>query len=705
MSQPTHARRTRVAILGGGMASLSAAAELMREPGASERYEITVYQMGWRVGGKGASGRNRDPGMGMRIEEHGLHVWFGCYHNAWQLLGRCYQALGREQDLARLFQGQTDTPYMEDAGGWKVWPVSFPRKYGTLGDDSLRQQLAGWLRMIGHWLAGLAGRMVAHGHAGKPHHGLLRRLVDDAEAAMASFGQHLQALEHYAQDVRQATATPAGAQDPHRALALAAEGLHALLLGEPVPLDRLEDDLRRDAIMLDLGIATVRGLLADDVLLRGFDALDGEDIRAWYRRHGARDETLQSAPIRALYDLCFAYRGGAVSWANADFAAGAALVTVLRIALEYPDYVVYEMRAGMGEVVIAPIYQALKQQGVRFAFFHQATRLELAADARSVAAVHMVQQATVKDGAEYQPLFELPLPDSGIPGITALSCWPSTPLLDQLEQGEALRGVNLESAWNGWPGAGPLTLRSGEDYDLLVLGTSLAEVQRLCPGFAEKLPRWRAMFDTMVTVPTAAAQLWMNRSLEELGWTHGAVPIDAGPEPMDVWADRSDILPRERWPADGAPRSLHYLCGPLPDRWSAAPSTDPSVPATALAAATTLTRDWLDAYAGALWPASVPAGAGAGGFDWQLLRDPAGSTGAARLGAQFIRANIDPTERYVLSVAGSTATRLPADGSGLANLVLAGDWTHSDWNAGCIEAAVTTGINAARAVRARADAG
>lgn len=54
----------------------------------------------------------------------------------------------------------------------------------------------------------------------------------------------------------------------------------------------------------------------------------------------------------------------------------------------------------------------------------------------------------------------------------------------------------------------------------------------------------------------------------------------------------------------------------------------------------------------------------------------------------------------MLSVARSTATRLKADGSGLGNLVLAGDWTHSEWNAGCIETAVTTGLNAAAAVSA-----
>ena len=47
----------RVAILGGGMAGLSAAWRLS-EPGWQDRFEsITVYQRGWRLGGKGASSR------------------------------------------------------------------------------------------------------------------------------------------------------------------------------------------------------------------------------------------------------------------------------------------------------------------------------------------------------------------------------------------------------------------------------------------------------------------------------------------------------------------------------------------------------------------------------------------------------------------------------------------------------------------------
>ena len=72
--------------------------------------------------------------------------------------------------------------------------------------------------------------------------------------------------------------------------------------------------------------------------------------------------------------------------------------------------------------------------------------------------------------------------------------------------------------------------------------------------------------------------------------------------------------------------------------------------------------------------------------------------GTLRLAAQFIRANIDPSERYVLSVAGSVGTRLPADGTDFQNLTICGDWTLNGLNVGCMEATVVSGLQASRAI-------
>ena len=57
-----------------------------------------------------------------------------------------------------------------------------------------------------------------------------------------------------------------------------------------------------------------------------------------------------------------------------------------------------------------------------------------------------------------------------------------------------------------------------------------------------------------------------------------------------------------------------------------------------------------------------------------------------------------PWERYVLTPAGSVEHRLPSGDSGFENLSLAGDWTSNGIDGGCVEAAVISGIDAARAL-------
>ena len=80
---------------------------------------------------------------------------------------------------------------------------------------------------------------------------------------------------------------------------------------------------------------------------------------------------------------------------------------------------------------------------------------------------------------------------------------------------------------------------------------------------------------------------------------------------------------------------------------------------------------------------------------------PATRPARARLDSQYWRANIDPSDRYVQSLPGTDRLRLRADGSGYDNLFLAGDWTDNGLNAGCIEGAVLSGLQAANAVMGR----
>src|SRR5689334_23047155 len=122
--------KQRIAILGGGMAALTCAFEITNAVGWQDAYDITVYQLGWRLGGKGASGRNADHHD--RIEEHGLHILLGFYENAFRVLKQAYGELERPvgtplatwQDA---FKPHNYVVLMEGNGAeWKPWAMSFP---------------------------------------------------------------------------------------------------------------------------------------------------------------------------------------------------------------------------------------------------------------------------------------------------------------------------------------------------------------------------------------------------------------------------------------------------------------------------------------------------------------------------------------------------------------------------------------------------
>lgn len=62
---------------------------------------------------------------------------------------------------------------------------------------------------------------------------------------------------------------------------------------------------------------------------------------------------------------------------------------------------------------------------------------------------------------------------------------------------------------------------------------------------------------------------------------------------------------------------------------------------------------------GALWPTAHA------GFPWQRLVDPLDAAEPARFDRRFWHANVDASERYVLSVTSSSALGLASDASGL----------------------------------------
>jgi uncharacterized protein with NAD-binding domain and iron-sulfur cluster len=715
------AGKKKVVIIGAGMSGMAAAFGLTSSPNWQDQYDITILQLGWRAGGKGASGRNA--AAQQRIEEHGLHVWGGFYENAFRVIRACYTEMSRPPHMPlatwdEAFKPSVLVSWMEDLkNGWLAWNNDFPEyPESTPGDGTPMPSLLDGVLRILEWVIqtaldpGFAGpapvgvdalSAASSKEAAKPS--WIRQMVSDAEMGLDSavaiaggeWGKIL-AGEAHPTEVRFAaqahTLLKSSSRDPS-AKAPSPEAQHAAawLLNAFREVFRLrirqiadlDDGLRRAGILIELGVAETIGILTDGVLLHGFNVIDNEDLRAWYTRHGASLESVNSGVVRGVYDFIFAYKKGDPD--QPALAAGAGLRCILRLIMWYKGAIFWKMQAGMGDTVFAPLYLVLKARGVQFKFFQKVENLGLSADGTSIATIDVGEQVTLKSG-EYEPLY--PVKD--------LPSWPDEPFYDQIVQGEQLKaeGIDLEDPWAPWNPVNRYTLRAGQDFDIVVLATSLAPLAELCRELIAVSPAWTGMMQHVQTVQTQAFQVWMTPALTSLGWAAGSPVLTAFAQPQDTWADMSQVICREVWSPFEVPGSLAYFCGPLIDANPIPPYSDHHFPAQQATLVKKLCLEWTNQNLPVLWPEAGTPGA----FRWDLLVDPAGGVGPARFDSQYWRANLSPPERYVLSVPGSTQYRLAADGSGFSNLYLAGDWTLNGLNFGCIESATMGGLEASRAI-------
>jgi uncharacterized protein with NAD-binding domain and iron-sulfur cluster len=243
-----------------------------------------------------------------------------------------------------------------------------------------------------------------------------------------------------------------------------------------------------------------------------------------------------------------------------------------------------------------------------------------------------------------------------------------------------------------------VTLRAGSDFDNIVLAIPVGMHRYICRDLIEnhRTPEWRAMTEHLRTVATQSLQLWLRVDEAALGWNVPDVTTSGYPGAFHTYASMSHLLAREQWPLDDRPASIAYFCHVFADSEPSSPY-DPLYAARQDAHVRAGVRAFLRDDVRHLWPSSVAGG----DFRWDLLCGAGDAHGEARLDSQYVCANVDPSDRYVLSLPGTGKFRLRADASGYENLVLAGDWIDSGLNAGCIEGAVVSGIQAANAVTGR----
>lgn len=691
------------------MAGLTAAYNLTKTPELRALHDVTIYQLGWRLGGKAASGRDAEG----RNLEHGLHVWFGYYECSFRLLQEVYAARPKPagsplQDWTDAFKPQKHTGVgMKIGEAWTHLSINWPTMDGYPGDGAPAPTLTGalillWralrdaiLRTVPDWAAPLDDQ------SAEPDLSPLFLLAAQAHFVPGSTGRRL---------AEQLAAAPrlSGLEAVEAVLmwllSLGRDFLvfgHSHLDGIVLLLRSLDKAYRAGPYrnstdpavimvghLLNVFAAVMAGAVSDLIIPnRSFEALDEEDFSDWLIRHGADRAIVEtSALVRTAYDISFQYVDGDPD--QRSCAAGSGLGSIIRMLATYKGDMMYLAQAGFGEAVIAPLYEVVLSQGVKVSLFRKVTALELSKDKKSVARVRLARQADVI-AEPYEPTIM----------VDGVRCWPSEPLWDQLEDGDRLKAakVDFESHWCAEPPVGEETLTAGEDFDLVILSIALGGLKPLGgdPGICAELLDQGGDFANFVNgidiVPTLALQIWSDRSLEQLGWTTGKSATVAGPQPLDIWADMSQVLTFENRPG---PRTLHYFCGSYPTKLYAAPTQQAGVPAQAAAEIRDLAVRWLKDGAGAWFPTATHGGT----FDWDVLWDPQGRAGEARLDAQFLRANIDPTECCAASFAGQTKFRLRPHQSGFRNLLLAGEGCRHGQNATAVDAAVMSGMAASQAI-------
>ncbi len=730
-----------VAVVGGGCAAITAAFELTR-PQHQGKFHVTIYQLGWRLGGKGASGR----GYADRIEEHGLHVWMGFYENAFRLLRECYAELNRDPHKCRIADWRdafAPAPLVgvmdrSPRGEWIPWLALFPPAEGLPGDPLTNDNpfsIAAYLARLGTILRiTIASAQMHQRHAAPGPHAYAHSdpvsstEIDEKSGSTTTdeIGAAIARLIKYG-----LLATVAGLS---QAVALLEVVLRTLpryptdivinLLGavgmaarrQIEPLIENDDELRRLWEVIDLTLAVMTGIVRFGLTTdpRGLDAIDDYELRDWLRLNGAGDRSLDSAVVRGIYDLAFAYRDGDPRCPNQ--AAGLAVRGTLRMFFTFRGAFFWRMQAAMGDVVFAPFYEVLKRRGVTFKFFHRLEHLRLADRAGLkpgehpfVEALEFDVQAVTNDGQEYQPLVD----------VRCLPCWPSQPDYTQLADGDRIKreGWDFESHWERRK-VGTQSLHVGVDFDFVVLGVGLGAIPHVASDLVERDQRWRDLVSHVPTVATQAFQIWLREDMATLGWHHRQTAVSGFTHPFDTWADMRHLISEESWPAP--PRAIAYFCSALQES-AAVDQAAPDYPMKQREQVRRNAVNFLNREIRQLWPAAARTD---GGFRWDILAvtnekgsshpkaysgaaaseapastsPAAGDVGESRFDSQFWTANVNPSDRYVQSPPKTTRFRISPLDNSYDNLTIAGDWTACGLNVGCVEAAVISGRLAAHAL-------
>lgn len=686
--------KKKVAILGAGPAGLAAAFGLSATPELRDTYEVTVYQMGWRAGGKCSSGRE---GEENRVDQNGTHYLFGCYDNTLDMARVAYAELAEAKN--KDFGTYKSSLLPRDLlalkhffrGKWRMWAMPLPGNDVAPGTEPGRLRPGEYLMMafqaliymilgvrIGHYL-----RPPTPFDEDRPT--ILVAIYAVLNPVFTVLGWILWAI----------------------GLALVRLTVDLLrLLGDPdfLFIAKLLAGFRwlnnllfawlaerfvfifRLYVLVDFATTVGIALLRDRVPAEGLSAIEPYEFRAWIAHHGAQELTLFAPFVSTWYDAVAAFEDGDLSKPN--LSAGVSMMAIGMALLNYKGHFAYQMRSEIGDTLIGPVYECLRARGVTFKFFHKVRDVVPGAD-NLIEEIVIEQQVKLRaaDAGAYQPF----------KWVKGLKVWPNAPLWDQIEGPQPDAEINLESFYTPWKGKTLPALRRGVDFDEVVMAMPVGALPTYCAKLVARSEKWQDMTTHLTGVETQTMRLFFSTSLNEMGWTLPTPILSNYALPFATWEDNGELIDVQTWPADQTPKSIATLFGPLPAAHMPPAETDHGYPARQDKIAKDNAKRFLEENIGPLWPKAATMESPLS-VNWDTLIDLKGRTGDARFDGQLVRANAGPLERYTTARAGTAQHRIAPDASGYANMMLAGDWTGNHFLIGSIEGAIMSGYQASRAI-------
>ncbi|MBV1905862.1 MAG: NAD(P)-binding protein [Pseudomonadales bacterium] len=742
------AKPKRIAILGGGISSLVTAFELTNRPNWQQEYEITVHQMGWRLGGKGASGRNAD--IHQRIEEHGLHVFFGFYENTMRIMQQVYKELDRHPDKPLATWEQAFKPHnyvsISDSVGGKpfTWGIDFPERPGFPGDaspppdvwDLLSLMLEFNLDFFEDWitsrLSSLApflpqpvlqsikkSRKELFKLLDKDHD---NRLLDDifkgSVDALTSIAALLFDPGNYSSNpfariskkaidaVSDLSSTGAPVLKIWFALAALKKQIDNLSsdrnISDRQALDRihiylnairsealtlLEPQIHKDQLAYQVYVTLDLSISTISGLIH--DELIEPPVN-WFK--------IDHTDIRSWFKKHGASQlsvdaGPVQAMLDTAFSsqsgvgAGTYLQSAFQILFGYKGSIMWKLQAGMGDVIFTPLYEVLRKRGVKFEFFHRVDNISLSNPKKD--GKRIVSEIHIgRQVSVKKAIGYQPLVE-----VKGLACWPDRPDYSQLIQGDALKAFSdktqdqhktLENWWTAWPDAAS-PLVLKQGKDFDHVVLGIS--LGALPYICKEIiadPLNPAFAEMVSKVNTTATQAM------QLWFNKPLAALG--------WKHPSTVLTAFEEPFDTWMDASQAI---KREEWNknqtqciaylCSPDSGPHH--TELPPRTE--HDYpLNSYKdvvskGQNWLSKYASNLWPK-YHEQLLVD--GYT------SQYWTSVWNPSDRYVLSSKDSVQYRLRAEQSGYANLTLTGDWIKTSLSVGCAEAATMAGMHASRAI-------